>query len=83
KATLDDQTLSDQERYKQLNDIYNEYLETKKALGLQYAKEEQDLVKSQHQEQLNLWGNLLGQAQNTWSQLTQSVKDANGEQSAA
>ncbi|WP_163070422.1 tape measure protein [Acinetobacter baumannii] len=83
KATLDDQTLSDQERYKQLNDIYNEYLETKKALGLQYAKEEQDLVKSQHQEQLNLWGNLLGQAQTTWSQLTQSVKDANGEQSAA
>ncbi|HCA5026853.1 TPA: transglycosylase SLT domain-containing protein [Acinetobacter baumannii] len=83
KATLDDQTLSDQERYKQLNDIYHEYLETKKALGLQYAKEEQDLVKSQHQEQLNLWGNLLGQAQNTWSQLTQSVKDANGEQSAA
>ncbi|OYM94208.1 tape measure protein [Acinetobacter baumannii] len=83
KATLDDQTLSDQERYKQLNDIYHEYLETKKALGLQYAKEEQDLVKSQHLEQLNLWGNLLGQAQNTWSQLTQSVKDANGEQSAA
>ncbi|EPA9107906.1 tape measure protein [Acinetobacter nosocomialis] len=83
KATLDDQTLSDQERYKQLNDTYREYLEAKKALSLQYAKEEQDLVKSQHQEQLNLWGNLLGQAQTTWSQLTQSVKDANGEQSAA
>lgn len=83
KATLDDQTLSDQERYKQLNDTYREYLEAKKALSLQYAKEEQDLVKSQHLEQLNLWGNLLGQAQNTWSQLTQSVKDANGEQSAA
>lgn len=83
KATLDDQTISDQERYKQLNDTYREYLEAKKALSLQYAKEEQDLVKSQHLEQLNLWSNLLGQAQNTWSQLTQSVKDANGEQSAA
>jgi len=30
-----------------------------------------------------LWGNLLGQAQNTWSQMTQAVKDSEGEQSGA
>lgn len=82
-AINNSELLTDQEKYQQLQGAYRDYLEAKKALGLQYAKDEQDLLKSQHQEQLGLWGNLLGQAQTTWSQMTQSVKDASGEQSAA
>ncbi|QDJ91880.1 hypothetical protein AhaeAN54_007195 [Acinetobacter haemolyticus] len=50
---------------------------------MQYAREEEDLALSQHQAQLSLWGSLLGQAQNTWSQMTQAVKDADGEQSGS
>ena len=38
---------------------------------------------SQYQSQLQIWGNLLSQGQTTWSQLTQSIKSANGEQSSA
>jgi len=83
EAINNSELLTDQEKYQQLQGAYRDYLEAKKALGLQYAKDEQDLLKSQHQEQLGLWGNLLGQAQTTWSQMTQSVKDANGEQSAS
>ncbi|MCF3128449.1 tape measure protein [Acinetobacter soli] len=83
EAINNSELLSDQEKYQQLQGAYRDYLDAKKALGLQYAKDEQDLLKSQHQEQLGLWGNLLGQAQTTWSQMTQSVKDANGEQSAS
>lgn len=83
EAINNSELLSDQEKYQQLQVAYRDYLDAKKALGLQYAKDEQDLLKSQHQEQLGLWGNLLGQAQTTWSQMTQSVKDASGEQSAA
>lgn len=79
----DNEYLSQDQKQQELLTLYHEYLEAKKALGLQYAKEEEDLALSQHQAQLSLWGSLLGQAQNTWSQMTQAVKDADGEQSGS
>ena len=59
------------------------YLQTREALNQEYAAKESDLQKSQFQNQLQIWGSLLSQGQTMWAQLTQSVKDANGEQSGA
>lgn len=75
--------LSDTEKYQQLEQAYEVYLQNKAALSEAYGKQEQELAKTQYESQLNLWGNLLGQAQNTWSQMTQAVKDSEGEQSSA
>lgn len=71
------------ERYKQLEQAYEAYLQNKAALSEAYNKQEQDLARSQYESQMGIWSNLLGQAQNTWSQMTQAVKDSEGEQSAA
>lgn len=71
------------ERNSQLLAAHEQYLQAKAALDDEYSQRESDLIKSQHETQLSIWGNLLGQAQNTFSQLTQAVKDANGEQSAS
>jgi hypothetical protein len=83
EAIRNNELLTQQERYAQLEDVYRQYLESKRALGEQYALQEQELARAQHQEQLNLWGSLVSQAQNTWSQVTQAVKDSAGEQSTA
>lgn len=78
-----DEYTTDTEKYQQLEQAYEVYLQNKAALSEAYSKQEQDLAKTQYESQLSLWGNLLGQAQNTWSQMTQAVKDSEGEQSAA
>ena len=78
-----DEYTTDTEKYQQLEQAYEVYLQNKAALSEAYSKQEQDLAKTQYESQLSLWGNLLGQAQNTWSQMTQAVKDSAGEQSGA
>lgn len=57
--------------------------ENKAAIQAEYSEKFTSLQNSQYQSQLQIWGNLLSQGQTTWSQLTQSVKDASGEQSTA
>ena len=80
----EDKTITDDAVRKQtLLDAEESFRLSKLALNEKYTLLEDDLVKSQHQEQLQVWGNLLGQAQNTWSQITQVVKDSNGEQSTS
>ena len=78
-----DEYTTDTEKYAKLNEAYKIYLDSKKALSESYSKQEQELAQTQYDSQLGLWGNLLGQAQNTWSQMTQAVKDSEGEQSGA
>lgn len=78
-AGVDDEV----ERNAQLLSAHEDYLQARAALSDEYAQREKDLIASQQEGQLSLWGNLLGQAQNTWSQITSSLKDANGEQSAS
>ncbi|MFW2077386.1 tape measure protein [Acinetobacter sp. ULE_I010] len=80
----EDKTITDDATRKQLLlQAEESFRQSKLALNEKYTLLEQDLAKSQHQEQLQIWGSLLGQAQNTWSQITQAVKDSNGEQSAS
>ncbi len=75
--------LSETEKYAQLNDAYKTYLESKKALTDEYAKQEADYAQYQHDNQLSMYGSLLSQAGTVWGTMTQMVKDAAGEGSAA
>lgn len=75
--------LSETEKYAQLNDAYKTYLESKKALTDEYAKQEADYAQYQHDNQLSMYGSLLSQAGTVWGSMTQMVKDAAGEGSAA
>ena len=75
--------LSETEKYAQLNDAYKTYLESKKALTDEYAKQETDYAQYQHDNQLSMYGSLLSQAGTVWGSMTQMVKDAAGEASAA
>ena len=75
--------LSETEKYAQLNDAYKTYLESKKALTEEYAKQEAEYAQYQHDNQLSMYGSLLSQAGTVWGSMTQMVKDAAGEGSAA
>lgn len=75
--------LSETERYQQLNDAYKIYLDGKKALTEEYAKQEQDYAQYQYENQLSLYGSLLSQAGAVWGDMTQMVKDSAGESSSA
>ena len=75
--------LSETERYQQLNDAYKVYLDGKKALTEEYAKQEADYAQYQHDNQLSMYGSLLSQAGTVWGSMTEMVKDAAGEGSAA
>lgn len=75
--------LSETERYQQLNDAYRVYLDSKKALTEEYAQQEAEYAQYQHDNQLSMYGSLLSQAGTVWGSMTQMVKDAAGEGSAA
>lgn len=78
-------TLVDDEnaRNQQLLDAHEKFLMARKALDDEYAVKQKDLAKSQQQNQLQIWSGLVSSSQTMWSQMTQSVKDASGEQSAS
>lgn len=71
------------QRSEQLLAAHEQFLQAKSALEDEYSQRSKDLALSQHVEQLQLWSSLTSQAQNTWSQMTQAVKEGSGEQSAA
>ena len=75
--------LSETERYQQLNDAYRVYLDSKKALTEEYAQQEAEYAQYQHDNQLSMYGSLLSQAGTVWGSMTEMVKDAAGEGSAA
>lgn len=75
--------LSETEKYQQLNDAYKVYLDGKKALTEEYAKQEAEYAQYQHDNQLSMYGSLLSQAGTVWGSMTEMVKDAAGEGSAA
>lgn len=74
--------LSEAEKYQQLEQAYEAYLQNKAALSEAYNKQERELAQTQFQEQLGLWSGILSNGQNTFAQLTQSLKNSAGEQSA-
>lgn len=80
---LKNRLITQQTYDKLIEDAVRVHEENKAAIQAEYSEKFTSLQNSQYQSQLQIWGNLLSQGQTTWSQLTQSVKDANGEQSAS
>ncbi len=66
---------------KRIEDAVRLHEENKFKIQEEYAQKYQDLQKGQYESQLQIWSSLLNQGQSVWSNLTQSVKDASGEQS--
>ena len=75
--------LSETERYQQLNDAYKVYLDSKKALTEEYANQEWELEFQEYNKKMNLYGDMLSQVSSIWGNMTQMVKDSQGEQSGA
>lgn len=72
-----------QKRYELLELAKATHLEKMRALDADYNASSKQLVLDQYQQQMDMWQGLLTNGQNTFSQLTQSVKDSVGEQSTA
>ncbi|MDQ8952437.1 tape measure protein [Acinetobacter rudis] len=72
-----------QEYYRRLEEAKLLHKENELAISHEYQKKEADVLASQKAAQFQLWGSLVSQGQTTWSQMTQSVKDGAGEQSAS
>lgn len=69
-------------RYQALLDSHKEYRDGLAAIDVDYHQKAKELDAQQELDQLNLWSGVLGQAQNTFAQLTQSAKNSAGEQSS-
>lgn len=80
---LKNRLITQQTYDKLIEDAVRVHEGNKAAIQAEYSEKFTSLQNSQYQSQLQIWGNLLSQGQTTWSQLTQSVKDASGEQSTA
>ena len=80
---LKNRLITQQTYDKLIEDAVRVHEANKAAIQAEYSEKFTSLQNSQYQSQLQIWGNLLSQGQTTWSQLTQSIKSANGEQSSA
>ena len=65
---------NDDDRYGALVEAHQAYRDGLAAIDVAYDQQVKDLAQSQSQEQLALWGGILSNGQNTFSQLTQSLK---------
>ncbi len=81
KMKLKQKEIDQLEYNKRIEDAVRIHEETKHKIQEEYAQKYQDLQKGQYESQLQIWSSLLNQGQSVWSNLTQSVKDASGEQS--
>lgn len=74
---------TDDERYEALLEAHRAYREGMAAIDVEYNQQVSDLTQYQFENQLNMYGSLLSQAGTVWGSMTQMVKDAAGEGSAA
>ncbi|MDC5101009.1 tape measure protein [Acinetobacter baumannii] len=81
KMKLKQKEIDQLEYNKRIEDAVRIHEENKFKIQEEYAQKYQDLQKGQYESQLQIWSSLLNQGQSVWSNLTQSVKDASGEQS--
>lgn len=68
-------------RHKMLLEAEQAYQDQLKAIRDKGASDEMLLIRSQHDNQLQLYSSLLSSASTTWGNMTQMVKDARGENS--
>lgn len=79
----DSELLTAQEKYKQLENAYDVYLQNKAALDAQYDEQHRELAESQHQMQMDIWQDLLSRTATIFGQMAEMVKNTSGESSAA
>lgn len=83
KAISENELINETEKYAQLQSIYEAYLQNKSELSALYAKQEQDLVQSQHDAQMSIWQDLLTRTGTIFNDMAAMVKETSGESSAA
>lgn len=81
KMKLKQKEIDQLEYNKRIEDAVRIHEENKFKIQEEYNEKYRDLQKNQYTSQLQIWSSLLSQGQGVWSNLTQSVKDASGEQS--
>lgn len=81
KVQLEQKEITTLEYNKRIEDAVRIHEENKFKIQEEYNEKYRDLQKNQYTSQLQIWSSLLSQGQGVWSNLTQSVKDASGEQS--
>jgi hypothetical protein len=74
---------TDEERYQALLDAHEAYLSQKTALDIEYAQQVKDLETRQYEDTMHMYGALLSQAGAIWGDMTQMVRDSEGEQSSS
>ena len=74
---------TDDERYDALLEAHQEYRDAMAAIDVDYNMQAKELAEMQRDDQLSMYGSLLSQAGSVWGSMTQMVKDAAGEGSAA
>ena len=74
---------TDDERYAALLEAHQEYRDAMAAIDVDYNMQAKELAEIQRDDQLSMYGSLLSQASTVWGSMTQMVKDAAGEGSAA
>lgn len=74
---------TDDERYAALLEAHQEYRDAMAAIDVDYNMQAKELAEMQRDDQLGMYGSLLSQAGAVWGDMTQMVKDAAGEGSAA
>lgn len=83
KAISENELINETEKYAQLQSIYEAYLQNKSELSAVYAKQERDLVQSQHDAQMSIWQDLLTRTGTIFNDMASMVKETSGESSAA
>lgn len=74
---------TDDERYAALLEAHQEYRDAMAAIDVDYNMQAKELAEMQRDDQLSMYGSLLSQAGTVWGSMTQMVRDAAGEGSAA
>lgn len=74
---------TDDERHDALLEAHRQYREGMAAIDVDYNMRVKELAEMQRDDQLSMYGSLLSQAGTVWGSMTQMVKDAAGESSAA
>lgn len=74
---------TDDERYAALLEAHQEYRDAMAAIDVDYNQQVKDLEFQQYESTMQMYGSLLSQAGSVWGDMTQIVKDSQGEQSGA
>lgn len=74
---------NDEERYEALLEAHQEFRDGMAAIDVDYNQQVKDLEFQQYESTMQMYGSLLSQAGTVWGSMTQMVKDAAGEGSAA